>query len=248
MDNLENDYSIHALLNNYAIFSSRKNFNDLFDSKIELVRPIPKQLKDIKGKLRKSDRNYITELIGKGNFTPKGLQLIKDIEIKFTEQIDSYAFLSVSGNPISNLMWSHYAKSHQGFCIEFKSEYLKAEKVDYKKCIPTLNLLDLFLVQYNLIDETTFGEQIWESLRTKLCEWSYEDEYRLLASHSMGRIPKGDKFIKIPYKLEFVESIIFGCRMEPNIRSYIIEKMPRTVKFKRAVEKTSNIEIVDICP
>jgi hypothetical protein len=41
---LNEDYAIKALLNSEAIFSSRKNFNDLFNSKIDIVFPKPEQV------------------------------------------------------------------------------------------------------------------------------------------------------------------------------------------------------------
>ena len=40
---LHEDYAIKALFESVAIFSSRKNFNDLFDSKIDLVFPTPER-------------------------------------------------------------------------------------------------------------------------------------------------------------------------------------------------------------
>lgn len=68
----------------------------------------------------------MSECIHTGIFTSKGLDIVKSVEESFNETIDSYAFMSVSKNPVSNLMWSHYADSHKGFCIEFTSEFMKA--------------------------------------------------------------------------------------------------------------------------
>jgi hypothetical protein len=34
--NLAGDYALQALVNSYAVFSGRRNFNDLFDSKIDI--------------------------------------------------------------------------------------------------------------------------------------------------------------------------------------------------------------------
>lgn len=243
-EKLENDYAIDALLNNQAIFSSRTNFNDLFDSKIELIKPTPRQFKELKSIVEKTDKLLINECISKGAFTTKGLKLIEDIEDSFNQGIDSYPFLSVSKNPKSNLMWSHYANSHKGFCIEFKSEHMKADKVSYQDSIPKLNTIDMFRLHFNVIDGEEFGKHIWKSLRTKLHEWAYEDEYRFQANNSMGRIPLGKKFIKIPYAPEFVESVIFGCRMPDEIKKFIIRHMPHHVKFKQAVIRTSTIDIV----
>ncbi|WP_413165965.1 DUF2971 domain-containing protein [Aeromonas salmonicida] len=193
-DNFQDDYAIDALIKNKAIFSSRTNFNDLFDSKIELI--------------------------------------------------DSYAFYCVSSNPTSNLMWSHYANSHKGFCIEFKSKFMPAEKVIYQDEIPKLNIIDIFLSSLKLINGEEVGIHIWQSLRTKLIEWDYESEYRLKANNSMGRIPADKQFMIMPYNPEFVESVIFGCRMPPDAKQLIIDQMPSGTKFKQAVGKISCIEIL----
>ncbi|MNF01610.1 hypothetical protein D3C80_2006210 [compost metagenome] len=62
----------------------------------------------------------------------------------------------------------------------------------------------------------------------------------------MGRIPKGKRFIKIPYSSNFVESIIFGCRMQDDVKKFIMRHMPGPVKFKQAVARTSTVEIINV--
>jgi hypothetical protein len=242
---LEKDYAIEALLNNQAIFSSRTNFNDLFDSKIELVRPTPRQIKELSGLVNKSEKANLRSLIKNGSFTPQGFEFIKGIEDEFNRKIDSYPFLSLSANPISNLMWSHYSNSHSGFCIEFKSEFLKAEKVTYSESTPKLNTIDILRANLNLINGEELGNYILQSLKIKLSEWLYESEYRFHASNSMGKIPTGEKFIKFSYKPEFVESIIFGCRMPVEFKKFIAERVPDNINIKQAVARTSRIEIIN---
>ncbi|WP_405122358.1 DUF2971 domain-containing protein [Pseudomonas sp. M20] len=245
-DDFSKDWAIDALLNNQAIFSSRTNFNDLFDSKIELIRPTPKEFKELKSLVGKDGKKLISDCIHKGKFTARGLEIIKGVEDSFNETIDSYAFMSVSKNPTSNLMWSHYANSHKGFCIEFKSEFMKAEKVTYQKHIPKLNTIDLHRLYHQTYDGEELGHQIWRALRTKLDEWEYESEYRFQANNAMGRIPKGKNFIKIAYEADFVESVIFGCRMRDDAKKFIINNMPKMIKFKQAIARTSTLEIINI--
>ncbi|MFM1693121.1 DUF2971 domain-containing protein [Aeromonas salmonicida] len=243
-DNFQDDYAIDALIKNKAIFSSRTNFNDLFDSKIELIKPTPLQLKEIMVRVSKHEKHFIKKLIHNGGFTYAGIEFIQELEKNFNELIDSYAFYCVSSNPTSNLMWSHYANSHKGFCIEFKSKFMPAEKVIYQDEIPKLNIIDIFLSSLKLIKGEEVGIHIWQSLRTKLIEWDYESEYRLKANNSMGRIPADKQFMIMPYNPEFVESVIFGCRMPPDAKQLIIDQMPSGTKFKQAVGKISCIEIL----
>lgn len=245
-ENLSEDYAIKALVDRKAIFSSRKNFNDLFDSKIELINPTPTEIKELRKLVKKADMNIISNWIDKGKFTPTGKWMIKQIEEKFNNLIDSYPFYSVSSNPTSNLMWSHYAGSHTGFCIEFRAEHMPAHKVIYQKTIPKLKTLPMHRSFFELEEGEEFGKAILTALRTKLDEWEYESEYRVHFGGEYLKIPEGEKFIKISYEPEFIESIIFGCRMSENVRDYIVQAMPKGLKYKLAVERLSSIEITDI--
>jgi hypothetical protein len=123
---------------------------------------------------------------------------------------------------------------------------MKAEKVTYQKYIPKLNTIDLHRLYHKTYDGEELGNQIWRALRTKLDEWEYESEYRFQANNAMGRIPKGKNFIKIPYDFDFVESVIFGCRMRDDAKKFIINNMPKMIKFKQAVARTSTVEIISI--
>jgi hypothetical protein len=239
------DNAIKALLNNYAIFSSRINFNDLFDSKIELIKPTPKQLKKLKEFAKKSDKITINNYIKNGKFSPEGFDFFNTREEALNKLIDSYVFLSLSSNPKSNLMWSHYAADHKGFCIEFKSEHVAADKVIYQDSIPKLNMIDFLPFRFNTTNEE-LGKHIWTALRTKLKEWEYESEYRFQASNFIEKIPLGEGIMKISYTPDFIESVIFGCRTPYEIKRFIIDNMPDGTKFKQAVAQTSTIEIMNL--
>lgn len=104
---------------------------------------------------------------------------------------------------------------------------MKADKVTYQNHIPSLNTIDLHRLHHKVYDGEELGRQIWFALRTKLDEWAYESEYRFQANNAMGRIPKGKNFIKIPYDPEFVESVIFGCRIQENVKTFIMNNMPK---------------------
>ena len=63
-----------------------------------------------------------------------------------------------------------------------------------------------------------------------------------------GRIPKEEKFMLMPYSQDFVETVIFGCRMPSDAKSHITNNMPKNMKYKQAVESLSSIELVDFDP
>lgn len=84
---------------------------------------------------------------------------------------------SLSSNPLSSVMWAHYANNHEGFCVGFDPTDLQNAlkgfypfKVIYNDEIPTLELTD---------DTETKSRK---SLGTKFKEWSFESEYRIVNS------------------------------------------------------------------
>lgn len=244
-DDLERDLYLDALFNHYAIFSSRTNFNDLFDSKIDLIKPTPKDIKELIKLLPKKERKNFLSHINKGVFTPEGHEFINKIERMFNEKIDSYAFMSLSSIPDSNLMWSHYGACHRGFCIEYKTEYVKAKRVNYVDDIPSLELLDLHKSYYHLITDDGLGNKIIDALHCKLNEWQYESEYRYMASNKLAVIQPGKTFEKVNYDVDFVNSIIFGFRMSEEVKKIIIKNMPEGTKFKQATIGRNSMTIVD---
>jgi hypothetical protein len=242
---LKSDYYLDALFNNYAVFSSRKNFNDLFDSKIDLINPSPKEVKEYINTLPKSKRSQSLIHLNKGKFTPEGEVFLAEVKKRFNEKVDTYAFMSLSAIPDSNLMWSHYAKSHTGFCIEYRTEYVTARKVTYSSDLPTINLIDLYKEYHEPSIDKNLGDRILDALLCKLKEWEYECEYRFIAGMRLASLYQTEKFTKVPYESNFIESIIFGCRMEDSIKKFVIENMPADIKFKQAIVGKSSIKIVD---
>lgn len=248
-DDLAEDYSIKGLIENVAVFSNRKNFNDPFDSKIELVNPSETELVELDELLSKLRSSSSDGNLSSGQPIPSAKDLKDEVTREFNFLIDAYPFFCVTANPINSLMWSHYAGSHKGFCIKFKSIHVNASKVTYQDEIPKIQMMDLIRLKFNPNNQSTLGD-IWTALRTKLSDWKYEEEYRFQASNSMkgGRISKDEKFMLMPYSQNFVEAVIFGCRMPPETKLHITKNMPKNMKYKQAVELVSSIELVDFDP
>lgn len=54
---------------------------------------------------------------------------------------------------------------------------------------------------------------------------------------------KGDNFVLVKYQPEWIKSIIFGCRMTENAKSYLKKNLPFDVPFKDAYEGKNTIKI-----
>jgi hypothetical protein len=194
--NLNEDYSLDALLNNYAVFSGRKNFNDLFDTKIDLINAAPKAVRDLRTRPPSKRRYEIDRCVSKGVFTNFGISYIRNLKQSINDLIDSYPIYCVSEHPDSNLLWAHYAASHTGFCLEFSFDQDELpHEVSYQSQIASLNLLDFFEQFHELNDPEEWSSKILGSLLVKLEEWRYEKEHRWIAA--IQKIPQGQKFIKL---------------------------------------------------
>ncbi len=126
----------------------------------------------------------------------------KDIE-------NTFGILSLTPNPMNYLMWSHYANSHTGYCIGFDSKLLFDEiggalvKVKYETELPKLKLFE---------DIREFQQKL---LATKMKDWEYEDEYRLININPPSRI--------VTYSKEMIKEIFLGCNMPLENKNKIIE-------------------------
>lgn len=232
--------AIENLFNRQAIFSSRLNFNDPFDCKITINDPTPEEF----ARLIESNPLFSNVAASKNSESEFQLLLHKARE-GLNKLIDGYTFYCLSSSGKNNLMWSYYADAHEGFCIEFKSSHIEAEKVSYEKSLPSIKLADFFATN---ADRAQLAQNIWTALRIKLEEWEHEDEYRFQLSNSMSSVKHldGGKGKIISYEADFIESIIFGCRASSDTIDYIRNNLPYKVKYKRAVALNGIIDIAEL--
>ncbi|WP_394182678.1 DUF2971 domain-containing protein [Marinomonas posidonica] len=145
-DNFENERSIENLINSHAVFSNRHNFNDLFDSKIDFIRPTRAKLKKLASEMNAKMRSdFKRDFLGE-DWEEKYLAVEQEISRVF----DRYLYYCLTDKPDSNLMWSHYANSHKGFCIEWSSEFINADKVRYESEIAKFDVFDILRSTYGL--------------------------------------------------------------------------------------------------
>ncbi|EPV1127185.1 DUF2971 domain-containing protein [Vibrio harveyi] len=242
-NNLDDEYSLINLFNSQVTFSRRKNFNDLFDSKVNFIKPTNKELKFLIPHIKGKDKvRFKSTLLGNDN------EFINSFVDSIEKRFDDYLFYCVTDNPESNLMWSHYANSHRGFCIEWDSNALKADKVTYQSEIPSFPIINIIKSHFSISNNHSDSEKIWRALRTKLNEWEYENEYRvqLDAQRFQGQIDDRGAFALVNFNPEWVKSIIFGCRMNQSSRDFIIENVPFETKFKKVRVDMSSIKVVEI--
>ena len=174
------NYELKDLINNHI-----DNFNDginfmkaLYDSKslYEII--------DICAKYGYEDMIKMQESIK--NFKEKSEILLE----KLKEAIDKNFYMVCFSQTYDNiLMWSHYAKKHTGFCVEYdfsrssqKSIYSLLSPVIYSNKRPSLSdeIIKCFSEDGKLIADENMLYKMYLSLLTKSDLWKYEQEWRLI--------------------------------------------------------------------
>lgn len=155
-------------------------------------------------------------------------------------RINTFGILSLTENPFSYYMWSHYANGHKGFLIEFnvgskskptlemeKNTYLPIYRVRYVST--NVVNLDKIANKTGRIPERQFRNKIFLR-KTKL--WKYEKEYRAIRrldtcetyNPSVNRTSYRDNSIYLfPISLGSILSISFGVNMPVEDKGRIID-------------------------
>lgn len=141
---------------------------------------------------------------------------------KFLSQLTVSCF-SVSGWD-NQLMWSHYANSYAGICIEY--DFNKIEEfigfiypVNYVKERPTLSMRDIGIKGLIANEETRidYGEvdmtAILNYMLAKNKCWEYENEWRII---NIGK-ENTPIFVNMPY----VKSITLGMKTDPICKHFL---------------------------
>lgn len=220
------NYTLTNLLNHKITLSSPKTMNDVFDSLIYQWLGSP--IYGVSARHKKHLKPY--------------KQSFDDYRIAcFCEDCKEKGQYAIQ----NNLMWSHYADEHQGFCIEyvFHRDDFRRDKLD------EMTASRLFKMNYwdpdtddpidfsRLQSDNTLNPAT--AFLTKHKNWSYENEVRLL------QYKPQEGALRVQYKLcdrSKVSAIYFGYRCpEENIQ--IIKKLlsETCIRFYKMEVDYSNI-------
>lgn len=106
-------------------------------------------------------------------------------------------------------MWSHYANFHKGFLLEYDLDEIR-NFVDGKGVICPIEYKKTFKKIGTL--ESSFTDIIIDNFLTKVEDWNYENEWRIIGIKMTGL----QKFIP-PKK------VYLGCKMETGTRKRVKE-------------------------
>lgn len=206
-----------SLRKHQLYFSSPGKFNDPFDSKPNILFKGTKEEWNNYLAINKVNRT-VDDLLKNGFLIRKGnyLSLKKERINRISGfNIESPLRICCFSKVYKNiLMWSHYAKSHEGICLCFKSEVFSDNSgyylsLDSEKCA--------FLpVDYNInmpsqVNMLHIGE--WQKLSkfviTKHTDWINEEEHRIV----VHKASLNDESVR-NFPKECLVGIIFGLNVK----------------------------------
>jgi hypothetical protein len=160
--------------------------------------------------------------------------LIEKVMKAFREDSKRLAILSFTTKPDDVLMWSHYADSHRGICLQFDKELLADVSPGKQLLDEEYGLLD---VEYDdnmrLLNEFASEELatqfIKSSMTRKAREWRYEDEWRLIAGDHKDVSKAG---IQITLVNNSLTGIVFGCDIPADHRELVRQWLSETTVNK----------------
>jgi hypothetical protein len=154
-------------------------------------------------------------------------QIVEGFSTSNHSMIERRRIYCLTPNPCSPLMWSHYADNHRGICLEFhlgNNVFLNSWEVKYSSTYPRW-------VPHKMKD---FAMGM---ILTKSDEWSYEKEFRVIASpdypdgHPLK--PDGD-FLKLPPGS--LVGILVGCKGDYAEVAKVVNEYAPALLVKRIVQ------------
>jgi hypothetical protein len=225
--------------------SSPANFNDLYDCRIQfsenqiehdehlrimraidvlypegvtVQKPLTKDLlTDIKNYLKSYGRtpSSLDEIIENGMDSATAEKKIRKSIVDTTGVTCFF-----SAEPKDPLMWAHYADNHEGFCIEYEitKEIEDLHEVNYSSQYPKVSATELIFSQ---------RETFQRVLTTKISNWSYEKEYRLIKLYELTPESPGKKIL-LPEGMG-ISRIIAGVNMmkRPNESNDLLQELKK---------------------
>ncbi len=122
------------------------------------------------------------------------------------------------------LMWSHYAQSHKGFCIEFN----RTDDNDLGNreiCLPIIYTIGPKKPSFT-VKELAKDDAIIRIATAKTEEWKYEKEWRSIVK-TAGRL--------VPLPTD-INGVIFGCEMDSAKRQTIANILGSDFNYMEAVK------------
>ncbi len=164
------------------------------------------------------------------------LELVEDMQ----NRVNRTRVCCFASDAVNQLMWSYYANSHEGMCIEFQRHSANnlgndevTRKVDYIK-EKNLKLIDMMSSEPGVLYELDQAKKVLEHTFFHKSEvWEHEQEFRFLAGDDGNEIPSPGEII----------GVTFGLRMGERDRRHVATVLGKNFDYWEAIEDSESFEI-----
>ncbi|MBY0401385.1 DUF2971 domain-containing protein [Myxococcota bacterium] len=140
-------------------------------------------------------------------------RLARDVQAELEREMERYGVLSLAERWNCPLMWSHYADSHRGLCVEFQVEGSSCsmlKPVNYKS---PRGIKISTLMAWKIDKSTEAKQRVLDTyFFAKASDWHYEREWRDVSSRIGSELS--------PFR---ISGIYFGLRCESAVVTAIIK-------------------------
>lgn len=149
--------------------------------------------------------------------------------------------LSLSKNWYNTLMWSHYTKSHSGFCIGFNPEHSYFENYlsEDKNTSKTIDEVEYASERLKIQTDINQKPLELEPFFTKSMDWKYEEEIRMVATLDFADKIKKNKpndiyLFKVPHNAltEIIAGANIDKKNEEKLKQFCLLKNIKFYKCK----------------
>jgi hypothetical protein len=225
------------LTHNEIYFAKYTEFNDPFDCRLHVSAKVPfevhkKKFRELNPDLSESKVDAQTRAdLHPDSITKREKKIRADLH-RINKKAGIFSMSAIRDNL---LMWSHYADSHRGICLEFEVTNGKLfgcdlSEVIYQETYPKLTVCD----------EINF-EFVKTYMTTKSFDWSHEKEWRIIIDKKTGcQVFPSDE----------LSGVILGARISKSKKNQIeewISKRNSKVQLYQARECTDRFGL-DIIP
>lgn len=174
------DFNVIEHLKNPSIkLATTKSLNDPFE--VQLSNELANKLTE--RRLASYSKTFIKNVISR-----------EDLKKSYEKISEQYGVISLTETHRNILMWAHYANSHKGVCIGYKTTFI--EELNYREhpvidewrgiYTPEKIRYDSKRFELKIDDETTENESIMQAMLKKSDDWIYEKEHRCIVPFHMA--------------------------------------------------------------
>lgn len=243
-----NEHDPNNLRKRIFWFKKPEGFNDPFDCNInfQLVDVTEENLELLFNSLREEsndnkdfDRNYHSDGKVTKLFKDKVIESSRKATSKLVSKFASLGVTCFSEIKDDILMWSHYAASHQGFCLEFDTTKFPFTKTNNLKQSSTLEKV-FYSDSYPTISPKDIASNYLPSLPQKLLSvksshWSYEKEWRLFST---------DGNLELEYEKTALTGIYLGCKITEENKETIKSILGKSIPIYEMQRSTTEFKVI----